>query len=224
MGRLLLIRHGESEGNRERVFTRHPEVPLTEQGRVQARAAAERVRHEGFAPSAIVTSPYRRALDTARIVAEALALPVATEADLRERHWGDLTGRPYGEARRGPGYDPQRYWEWRPPGRLGETLDEVRRRAGAAVDRIAARAPAADVVVVSHGGVMTALWYHVTGEWRPGRVVDNAAIVVAEHDGGRWRGARLVDVVGASLELPPRPVGYSVGADRSSGDRDGGAG
>jgi broad specificity phosphatase PhoE len=57
------------------------------------------------------------------------------------------------------------------------------------LDRVAAVAPAADVVVVSHGAVMMALWRHVTGEWRRGGVARNAGIVVVEHEAGRWAGA-----------------------------------
>ena len=191
MGRLLLVRHGESQGNRERVFTRSDDVPLTELGRRQARDAAERLATR-FHARRIVSSPFRRAQDTAAIIAEVIGLPVDVEPALRERHWGELVGRPYGEARRHPDYDPTRYWEWRPPGD-GETLAEVALRAGAVLDRIAATGDGEDVVVVSHGGVMHALWWHVTGEWRTGRVVDNAGLVVVEHERGRWRGARLVE-------------------------------
>ena len=65
MGRLLLIRHGESEGNRDRVFCRTPDVPLTEEGRCQARAAGEWIA-ERYAPVRIVTSPFARAAVLAR--------------------------------------------------------------------------------------------------------------------------------------------------------------
>jgi probable phosphoglycerate mutase len=192
VGRLLLVRHGESEGNRERVFTPHPEVPLTARGVAQAAATAARIARD-YTVAAVVASPYRRAVQTAEAIAHAVERPIGLEPDLRERHWGDLTGRPYADAFREAGYDPVRYWTWRPPGDGGETLDDVRRRAGAVLDRLASAHPAADVVVVSHGGVMTALWFHVTGEWRPGRVVDNAALVVAEHHAGRWRACQLTD-------------------------------
>jgi broad specificity phosphatase PhoE len=58
---------------------------------------------------------------------------------------------------------------------------------------VAASAPSEDVVVVSHGGVMMALWRHVTGEWRMGRVARNAGLVVIEHEAGRWCGATAVE-------------------------------
>jgi broad specificity phosphatase PhoE len=186
MGRLILIRHGESEGNRDRVFTPSPEVPLTAAGCEQVRAAADWIATR-YAPARIVSSPFRRAVQTAEIIAARLALPVSIEADLRERSYGELAGRPYAVARTSPGYDPAAYWMWCPPGG-GETLVDVSARAGGVLDRLAGATPDGDVVVVSHGAVMMALWRHVTGEWRQGRVSRNAGVVVVEHAGGAYRG------------------------------------
>lgn len=185
MGRLLLIRHAESEGNRDQVFTATPLVPLTPRGRLQARAAAAWVdgRH---APSRVVSSPFQRARETATIIAEVLRLPIVVEDDLRERDYGLLAGQAYATPR--PDYDRERYWTWRPE--AGETLEEVLVRVGAVLDRLAADAPHDDVIVVSHGAVMMAAHRHVTGAWLPaGRVVRNAGIVVVEHRDGRYRGA-----------------------------------
>lgn len=189
MGRLLLVRHGESEGNRDRVFTHTPAVPLTETGRTQARTTGEWIR-DRYGPRFIVSSPFTRARQTADIIARVLALPVGVEEELRERHYGTYAGLPYETAR--PEYDPKAYWHWRPPG--GETLEEVAARVGRALDRIATAAGHDDAVVVSHGGVMMALWRHVMGEWAmPGRVVRNAGILLVEHDVGRYRAAELLE-------------------------------
>lgn len=188
MGRLLLVRHAESEGNRDRVFTATPAVGLTERGRRQAQAAAAwiRTRH---APRLVVSSPYARARQTAEIVAAALGLPVAIEDDLRERDYGTLAGQAYATPR--PDYDRERYWLWRPAG--GETLEEVLVRVGATLDRLAAGTADGELVVVSHGAVMMAAHRHVTGAWPPaGRVVRNAGILVVEHEGGRYRDAREI--------------------------------
>ena len=187
MGRLVLIRHGESEGNRERHFTRTPEVPLTADGLEQARVAGRWIAAR-FAPVRIVSSPFRRALQTGAVLAETLDLPVDVEPDLREMSYGDLAGQPYevGRGIRGT----QAYWDWRPPN--GETLVEVLARAGAALDRLAATAPEHDLVVVSHGGVMRALWRHVTGDWQSGSVVRNAGIMLVEHRAGSYVNVQVV--------------------------------
>jgi broad specificity phosphatase PhoE len=178
VGRLLLIRHAESEGNRDQVFTATPHVGLTDRGRRQARTAGEwiKARH---APRIVVTSPFTRARQTTEIIAGVLAVPTVVEPDLREREYGTLAGQAYATPR--PGYDRERYWIWRPEG--GESLEEVLVRVGPVLDRVAGGAPDADVVVVSHGAVMMALQRHVSGAWPPaGRVVRNAGIVVVEHD------------------------------------------
>ena len=186
-GRLLLIRHGESEGNRERRFSPHPGIRLTDAGRAQVEAAARWIA-EHYAPRAIVTSPFSRARETADILAARLTLEVAIEPDLRERSYGTFAGQLY-EAPR-PGYDPAAYWAWQPPG--GESLEDVLDRAGAALDRIAMGCGVDDVVLVSHGAVMLALWRHVTGTWAEPRVVPNTGIVEVEHQDGVYRAARRV--------------------------------
>src|SRR5204862_3506030 len=144
MGRLVLIRHGESEGNRDRVFTHTPEVPLTEAGRAQVRRAAEWIAAR-YRPLGIVSSPFLRARQTATVLAEWLALPVRVEEDLREQSYGELAGQPYAALRDASDYDPERYWLWRPPG--GETLVEVAARAALALDRVGAGARGDHVVV-----------------------------------------------------------------------------
>jgi broad specificity phosphatase PhoE len=188
VGRLLLIRHAESEGNRDQVFTATPDVPLTARGQVQARGAAEWMRHH-HSPQRIVSSPYQRARQTAAIIADVLSLPIHIEEDLRERDYGLLAGQAYATPR--PGYDRERYWTWRPE--AGETLEEVLVRVGAVLDGLITTFPDDDVVVVSHGAVMMAAHRHVTGAWLPaGRVVRNAGMVVVEHGDRGYRGVREI--------------------------------
>ena len=185
MARLFLVRHAESEGNRDRVFTATPHVPLTERGRAQARATAAWL-DANHRPGRIVSSPFARARETADIIGGRLQLPVAIEEDLRERDYGLLAGLPYATPR--SDYDPLRYWLWRPEG--GESLVEVAVRVGAVLDRVAAEQASDDVVVVCHGAVMMAAHWHVTGDWpAAGRVVRNAGVVVVEHRDGCYGGA-----------------------------------
>jgi len=84
---MLLLRHAESEWNRRfgvsRVDPGLPDPPLTERGAAEARAAAALLRREGI--RRLLASPYRRALQTARILAEELELPVTVEPLVRER-------------------------------------------------------------------------------------------------------------------------------------------
>jgi probable phosphoglycerate mutase len=87
---LILIRHGETEWNRDLRFQGHGDSPLTRRGRIQARAIAERVRH--MAVDTLVSSDLGRARETADLIARATGHTVQMDPRLRERHYGVLEG------------------------------------------------------------------------------------------------------------------------------------
>jgi probable phosphoglycerate mutase len=158
---LLLVRHGQSVANAEQRFTHSDDEPLTELGVEQARATARQLAAL-YQPVALYCSPIARARATAAEIGDVLDLePIMVEA-LREQSFGDLRGRPYADyyplALSLPGLSR---WSHRVPG--GESLEEVAGRVGPALDEIACRHPARQVVVVSHGGVMAALRAHACG-------------------------------------------------------------
>ncbi len=186
MGRLILVRHGESEANRDGCFTAHDEVPLTEQGMQQASRQAARIA-ELYAPVAVAASKFLRARQTAGIIAEQLHLPVEVLPDLHERDFGCLRGAPYDALRAmiesDPSYDSKQDWLWAPQG--GESRDDVRKRVVPAFQAIANRHPDGDVVVVSHGVVMLALWAYLTGTWTDAHLPPNCGIILVKHDRGQ---------------------------------------
>src|ERR1700693_5156997 len=190
MGKLILVRHGESVGNRERIFTTTPhELALTELGYEQARAAGELIA-KTFSAEVVVTSPYTRARETARVIGEVLQLPVEIEPYLHERDVGSLKGQPYESVFAAPGYDPQRPWLWEPPD--GESFEDVKKRVAPILDRLATAHPSRDVVVVSHGGVMMALWAHVTGVWDNAHVPPNCGIILVEHHSKGYMAPQII--------------------------------
>ena len=81
--RIIFVRHGEPDYGRD---------CLTEQGRIQAKACAERLRYEGI--EEIWSSPLGRAAETAAAASELLKLPVRTLDYMRELHWGSVDGKP----------------------------------------------------------------------------------------------------------------------------------
>src|SRR5580698_3053862 len=186
MGKLIMVRHGESEGNRDRRFTSSPDVPLTELGRQQAREAAQRIAKR-FAPERIISSPYRRARQTSEIIAGELGLPIEVVNDLHERELGVLKGQSYDLLRdlagQDSGYDPKRGWLWRPEG--GESYEDVRKRVMVAIEDLRRRYPEDELVVVSHGGVMLSMWAHLTGQWEQAHLPPNCGIVLVEFDTDR---------------------------------------
>lgn len=153
----VLVRHGETAATRRRVFSGSggADPGLTEVGEEQAAALGRLLMapagdEPGFA--AVVSSPMRRTLETARIVAGALGgLEVVVDEDLRETAFGDWDGYSYAEvAARWP--DELAAWlgstAVAPP--FGEAFDDVQRRVVAARVRLAETYAGRNVVVVTH--------------------------------------------------------------------------
>ena len=156
MGIVLLARHGETDWNAERRFQGHADRPLTDLGRAQAEALAERLARAPIA--AVYASDLSRARETAEIVARRHGLAVTPRADLKEVDLGSWSGLTTAEAEE---RFPQEYLDWRERGRPGwtggETYEEMRTRALAAVLEIGAGHPNETALVVAHGGTIRAL-------------------------------------------------------------------
>jgi broad specificity phosphatase PhoE len=129
------MRHGETESNRRGVYAGRSAEPLSPAGRSQVEALLDELEPLGL--RRVVSSPVRRALETAEIIAGALALPLATDVDLTEMELGPWTGLTEEEVEaRFPGEHAlwrARSSELRLPGR--EPLGEVRARALRSVAR-----------------------------------------------------------------------------------------
>jgi len=148
---ILLARHGQSDWNATRRWQGHADRPLTEKGREQARALAERLRHVEL--DAVYSSDLRRAADTAAAVSnEVIELPALREVDVGS--WSGLT-RAEAEERFPDGV--ARWREGFPGWDDGESYEELTRRVLAAVLEIARRHEGGRVLVVSHGGPIRAL-------------------------------------------------------------------
>ena len=164
MRALYLARHGQSVANAVRRFQGVQDVPLSELGLRQAAALGAALRARP--PARVYSSPLERARRTAEAVAAALARPMTVVDDLRELSLGEWEGRTVEEVRALPG-DPYARWirdpvEHCPPG--GEPLDLVQARVVSAIAAIAAEHPNGDdVLVVAHGGVISAYLAHWLG-------------------------------------------------------------
>jgi broad specificity phosphatase PhoE len=152
---ILLVRHAESEWNREGRWQGHADPPLTQAGREQATALARSL--EGLQLDAIYASDLDRAATTAGVVAHIFGLEVVTDPSLREIDVGEWSGLttdeirtrfPAGWERHSSGGDG---WE------QGETHAAMSDRVVAAVARIAASHPDGQILCVIHGGVIRAL-------------------------------------------------------------------
>jgi 2,3-bisphosphoglycerate-dependent phosphoglycerate mutase len=95
MYKVVLIRHGESTWNNENRFTGFKDVDLSEKGRIEAKAAGELLKKEGFIFDIAHTSVLKRAIRTLWTILDELDLmwiPIVNSWKLNERHYGDLQG------------------------------------------------------------------------------------------------------------------------------------
>jgi 2,3-bisphosphoglycerate-dependent phosphoglycerate mutase len=147
---IVMVRHGETEWNREHRFQGHSDPPLNATGRAQAHELAETLRLEPI--TVAYTSPLRRANETAEIVARRLVVPLRTSASLMEVDvgaWSGLT-RSEVEARFPDGYS--RWLEYGHGWNDGESYEELGERVVSGLLEIAARHPEELVLAVTHGG------------------------------------------------------------------------
>lgn len=148
--RLMLLRHGQTALSVERRYSGRGNPALSELGRQQADAAADYLGKRGGI-AAVVSSPLKRAYDTASAAATPLGLDVSIDDDLIETDFGEWEGLTFGEAAR---RDPILHGKWlgdtsiAPPG--GESFDVVAQRVRRARTRIIAECGDATVLVVSH--------------------------------------------------------------------------
>ena len=163
MTRIILMRHGQTEWNKFERFRGKADIELDETGRRQAEAAAERIGQ--WKVDAVYSSPLKRAMSTAQAVANRLGLTVQTLEGINDMDFGEWEGLAIAEAR-------QKYvalfdlWLYHPE-RLeiprAETLADVRKRAVAAIDEVAAKHKDQTVALVSHRVVCKVLLCHLLG-------------------------------------------------------------
>lgn len=187
--RFIVVRHGETHWNVEARIQGQRDSELTAAGVAQAEAIAERLAAEPF--DVLISSDLGRALATARRIAERCGRSIATDARLRERHFGVGQGRTYEEVGRDYPDAFARTRETDPdfaiPG--GESRRVFHDRVTAAFEALAHAHSGRRVAVVTHGGVLAALYRFVHGipVAMPHKVpITNATYNALAVSGGRW--------------------------------------
>jgi probable phosphoglycerate mutase len=162
---LVVLRHGRTSWNATGRFQGQADVPLDERGQLQAEQAAEVLAE--LSPAAIYSSDLVRARATAEPLARACGLPVVTDERLREIHVGTWEGLTIDELFSQVDDDLKGAWlagEDVRRSETGETVAEVGKRAGTALDEIGLAAPhGSTVVVVMHGLAARAGVCHLLG-------------------------------------------------------------
>ena len=199
-GLLVLVRHGQSVFNLENRFTGHDDVPLTQHGLDQARAAADRLKALGLSFDVAYVSALQRAGATLDAILDELGSPAIErhrDAALNERDYGELDGMNKDEAAKRWGEAQVHQWRRsyteRPPG--GESLRETGARVWPYyLTRVLPDVLRGNrVLVVAHGNSLRALM----------KVLDN----VSDDDV-------------SALELPTAtPIVYRLNADSTVRDK-----
>lgn len=205
MTKVFIVRHGATDWNTLKRAQGHADIDLNDEGRRQSQQTARQLADESI--TAVYSSDLRRAVDTARPIAEVHGLEVRTDRRFREIDQGEWEGLHTDEIRtRWPTlWGPHRHYSARPG---GESPQQVRVRALAALrDAVAAHPDDGKIVVVSHGGTIRWLAAEALGydDKRSARLrgVGNGAVVCvdAKVADGRLELANLTRLDGNTPDL-----------------------
>jgi probable phosphoglycerate mutase len=160
---VILIRHGQSQGNAEGRFGGHTDTPLSARGRKQAEATARALASEKF--NAIYCSDLPRAIETANLLAKLTGVPLETTDTLRERSVGVMEGLTFEEAAE---RFPEQYaallrrdFEHVLLG--GESYRQTLDRAARKLDEAIEKHNGGRIAVFTHTGVICILTLHLMG-------------------------------------------------------------
>jgi 2,3-bisphosphoglycerate-dependent phosphoglycerate mutase len=208
MTELILIRHGETEWNRELRFQGHVDVGLNATGLEQARRLAQRLAAEPA--HRIYASDLLRAQQTAQPLGQALGLQTFTDASLREQSFGQVDGMRVDDIK---AQHPQAWEGWlrfeedycMPE---GETTRQFHARVMDAVHRLVAGHPDETLVVVTHGGVLDMVYRTARSLGLNGprqSEIPNAGVNRVRMRDGEIEILAWADVAHLA-DLPPQPV------------------
>ena len=212
MTRFLFVRHGESDGNRFKLFTGQGNLPLTELGHRQAAAAVEYIAEQyGDSIDAVYASDLSRAFDTGKAAADRLGLPITPDKGLREIFSGQWEGVTFAEL---PKRFPEDFALWMTDiGRSGctggESVAELSERVHAAVVRIAEANPGKTILIATHATPIRTLQCRFAGvgleEMQQSPWVANASLTEAVYEDGKWTAVKIGEtcyLTGIETNLP----------------------
>jgi broad specificity phosphatase PhoE len=203
MTTIFLIRHGETEWNRDGRWQGHADIPLSQAGREQAQAVAQRLLHEGATFDHLYASDLSRALETAQAIGQALQMPVHPLPSLREINVGSWSGLTRAQIiERFPGAFTDFFHA---PD--GEALDRFDQRVGESVLDLARQHPGQRLAIVTHGGSIRGIIRYLHSlqslDDPPSVYLGNTSISELHFDGLAWRVVRLNDLVHLAGEQAP---------------------
>ena len=189
MTSVYLVRHGQTAWNKEEIFRGRTDISLNEVGFRQAELVGEYLKGSNI--HVVYSSPLLRARETARRVAEVFNLKVLPLEGINDMSFGKWEGLSLKEVQI---HDRDLYRQWRTEPHLvrlpgGETLDEVRMRAMAALEDVIRLNTGQNLVLVSHRVVIKVILCGILGIdnshfWQIGQ--DTTAINLIQHKNGKY--------------------------------------
>lgn len=188
MVKLIIVRHGRSISNKEKRFTGHLDIPLSDEGCCQAESVSKYIL-ENFKVDAIYSSDLSRAYNTVKPLADALGLKISVYKELRETNAGIWQGMLLEDIRNKYPDDFSAFKER--PGFFrfigGESYEDVMKRSVKIITKIASDNDGKTVVIATHGGFIRALIVALKQipleNVQDIPLVHNASITLAEADG-----------------------------------------
>ena len=180
---VYFVRHGQTEKNRAMRLQGRSDHPMDETGVVQAAAAGEFFRSNGIRFDAVFSSPLLRAVQTAKLIAGE-DLPVQADDRLIEMDYGPYEGMDL----RTPAPEVRDFAHTPAPAGM-EQLDDVVKRLGVFLEKIAPLYPDQNILVSTHAIAMKAALEYLTPESRGGywsKHIGNCAVYRAEYKDGAF--------------------------------------
>jgi 2,3-bisphosphoglycerate-dependent phosphoglycerate mutase len=174
---IALVRHGETDWNREKRAQGQRDIPLNEAGKQQAAALAERFAAESW--DLVYSSDLSRALDTARTIAARLDIPVMADKRLREIGFGRLEGTTIEEriARFGEAWKEADYGE--------EPQEAIHARSQSFIQEVLEKHRGLRIIVVSHGAFIADTLRNMVGDPNISHL-GNTSVTILEHQELHW--------------------------------------
>ena len=189
----ILVRHGETDYNAQRILQGYSPVPLSTRGRQQAALVAERL--PSLQPRILYSSDIQRAQETAEIISHKLALPIQPCTGLREWHVGTWQHKSADEFETHLEAIGGHVVTYVPEG--GESQLQTQERMVAQMQSLAAQHAGETVLCVSHGKAIDLFTRHVLGldvMRTPAYSIINTSVNIFSHQNGDWELLTLNDV------------------------------
>ena len=196
MTTILMVRHGESEANRNEIFAGHFDADLEDRGLKQAQKTAEYIK-ENYKVDKVYSSDLKRAFKTGKCISDLLGLEIFPTEKLREISAGKWDGMKFSDLQK---YYKKEYDVWMQDiGNAhcpdGETVKELGERIMNELTRIAEENDGKTVVVATHATPIRAAQTFIQSgtfeEMKNVKWVSNASVTVLEYENKKWSCPRV---------------------------------